>query len=95
MGYSTNIPHNPRPRVGRGLLSSSLCFSQPLPTTDLPRLVEGQPQGDGGDEEDAGSVVVIGIADPQHDAEHLEDVEGVEYLEREQVLGRRASSRPL
>lgn len=95
MGYSTNIPHNPRPRVGRGLLSFSLCFSQPLPTTNLPRLVKGQPQGDGGDEEDAGSVVVVGVADPQHDAEHLEDVEGVEYLEREQILGRRASSRPL
>lgn len=83
--------------IRKGAISLELLVPN-KPTTNLPRLVEGQPQGDGGDEEDAGGVVIISITDPQHDAEHLEDVEGIEHLEgnkeMEQVWGAGASSSP-
>lgn len=48
-------------------------------------FVERDADGDDGNEEDAAGVVVVGITNPQDDAQHLEHVEWVEHLEdREQ-----------
>lgn len=46
----------------------------------LPGLVERQADGDGRDEEDADSIPVVVVSQPQGDAEGLESVVGVQCL---------------
>ena len=47
-------------------------------------LVDGDGEGDEGDDEDAGSIVDVLIAVPQNHAKHLEHVERIQDLSMKQ-----------
>lgn len=51
------------------------------PPTYFPEGVEGAADGREGHEEDGGGIQVVIIEGPQHHAEGLEDVEGVQHLQ--------------
>lgn len=71
-----------------GQQNAAICPSPPKrPDTHLSSLVERQPYGYCRDDEYAGSVVVVIVTEPQNDAENLEDVEGIQHLEREKKQG--------
>lgn len=80
--------HGPAPGLA-SLACGPKCPALPCPArgsgarlaTHLLGLVERDGDGDSGDEDDADGVVVVGLAEPQGDAEGLEEVERVQDLQ--------------
>lgn len=64
-------------------MGAQKTWEEPPGVTHPADLVERQTYGDKGDDDDASSIVVVTICQPQSNAEHLEHVEWVEHLQRQ------------